>query len=277
MLAFRRRETLVFRWKDIEALGEPIVGIMAAEGLRAVCAVPLQTRRRCHGALTVAKPDDVPFSADEVLLLEQVARPLAIAIENALAYQQISALRDRLNDEKVYLEDEVTRGHEFKEIVGQSRALAGVLHQVRTVAPTDATVLLLGETGTGKELVARAIHDTSRRSTRTFIRVNSATLPAGLVESELFGYEKGAFTGAVSSKAGRLELAHHGTLFLDEVGELPLDVQPKLLRAVQEQEFERLGGTARPARRRAADRGDQSRPRGDGRPRRRFGAICSTV
>ena len=244
VMAFRRRETLVFRWKDIEALGEPAVGIMAAEGLRAVCSVPLQTRRGCLGALTVAKPADDPFSADEVLLLEQVAQPLAIAIENALAYQQISALRDRLNDEKVYLEDEVTRGHEFKEIVGRSRALAGVLHQVRTVAPTDATVLLLGETGTGKELVARAIHDTSRRSTQTFIRVNSATLPTGLVESELFGYEKGAFTGAVSSKAGRLELAHHGTLFLDEVGELPLDVQPKLLRAVQDQEFERLGGTA---------------------------------
>ena len=167
VMAFRRRETLVFRWKDIEALGEPAVGIMAAEGLRSVCSVPLQTRRGCHGALTVAKPADDPFSADEILLLEQVAQPLAIAIENALAYQQISALRDRLTDEKVYLEDEVTRGHEFKEIVGRSRALAGVLHQVRTVAPTDATVLLLGETGTGKELVARAVHDASRRSAQT--------------------------------------------------------------------------------------------------------------
>jgi formate hydrogenlyase transcriptional activator len=244
VMAYRQRKTLVMRWSEIAELGEPAVGIMAAEGLRSVCCVPLQTRRACHGALTVAKPEDVAFSADEVSLLEQIALPLAVAIENALAYQQISLLRDRLTEEKVYLEDEVTRQHEFKEIVGQSRALASVLDQVRTVAPTDATVLLLGETGTGKELVARAIHETSRRRGRSFIRVNSAALPANLVESELFGYEKGAFSGAVSAKAGRLELAHHGTLFLDEVGELPLEVQPKLLRAVQEHEIERLGGTS---------------------------------
>src|SRR5688500_19624663 len=153
-------------------------------------------------------------------------------------------MRDRLADEKVYLEHEVTRNHEFDEIVGQSRALSAVLHQVRTVAPTDSTVLLLGETGTGKELVARAVHESSRRHARSFIRINSAALPSALVESELFGYERGAFTGAVTAKAGRLELAHQGTLFLDEVGDLPLDVQPKLLRAIQEREFERLGATS---------------------------------
>ena len=244
MKTFRTRKTQVYRWRDVEALGEPAIALMRQMGLRSLCCVPLQTPRDCHGVLMVGRPDDVPYSAADVALLEQVAQPLAIAIENALAYRRISDLRDRLADEKVYLEDEVTRNHEFDEIVGQSRALAAVLHQVRTVAPTDATVLLLGETGTGKELVARAIHESSRRHARSFIRINSAALPAALVESELFGYERGAFTGAVASKAGRLELAHQGTLFLDEVGELPLDVQPKLLRAIQEREFERLGGTA---------------------------------
>jgi formate hydrogenlyase transcriptional activator len=244
MKTFRTRKTQVYQWADVERLGEEGIARMKHVGLRSICAVPLQTARDCHGVLMVGKPDDVPYSAADITLLEQVAHPLAIAIENALAYRRISDLRDRLADEKVYLEDEVTRKHEFHEIVGQSRALSAVLHQVRTVAPTDATVLLLGETGTGKELVARAIHGSSRRQTRSFIRINSAALPSALVESELFGYERGAFTGAVTSKAGRLELAHQGTLFLDEIGELPLDVQPKLLRAIQEREFERLGGTA---------------------------------
>ena len=244
MKTFRTRKTQVYQWADVERLGEEAIARMKHVGLRSICAVPLQTARDCHGVLMVGKPDDVPYSAADIALLEQVAQPLAIAIENALAYRRISDLRDRLADEKVYLEDEVTRKHEFDEIVGHSRALSAVLHQVRTVAPTDATVLLLGETGTGKELVARAIHGSSRRQTRSFIRINSAALPSALVESELFGYERGAFTGAVTSKAGRLELAHQGTLFLDEIGELPLDVQPKLLRAIQEREFERLGGTA---------------------------------
>jgi formate hydrogenlyase transcriptional activator len=241
---FRTRKTQVYQWRDIEALGAEAVALVTGIGVRSICSVPLQTARECHGALMVGRPDDVPYSKADIALLEQIAHPLAIAIENALAYRRISDLRDRLVDEKVYLENEVTRNHEFDEIVGNSRALAAVLYQVRTVAPTDATVLLLGETGTGKELVARAIHRSSRRRTRSFIRINSAALPTALVESELFGYERGAFTGATSNKAGRLELAHQGTLFLDEVGELPLDVQPKLLRAIQEHEFERLGGTA---------------------------------
>ena len=241
---FRTRKTQVYQWPDVERLGEDGIARMTQIGLRTICAVPLATARDCHGVLMVGRPDDTPYSAADIALLEQVAQPLAIAIENALAYRRISDLRDRLADEKVYLEAEVTRKHEFDEIVGQSRALAAVLDQVRTVAPTDATVLLLGETGTGKELVARAIHGSSRRKGRSFIRINSATLPSALVESELFGYERGAFSGAVASKAGRIELAHQGTLFLDEVGELPLDVQPKLLRAIQEHEFERLGSTA---------------------------------
>ena len=244
MKTFRTRQPQVYEWRDIEAFGEQATGVMTQLGLRSICAVPLETARDCHGVLMVGRPDDSPYSAADIALLQQVAHPLAIAIENALAYERISDLRDRLVDEKVYLEHEVSRNHEFDEMVGQSRALAAVLHQVRTVAPTDATVLLLGETGTGKELVARAIHESSRRHARSFIRINSAALPSALVESELFGYERGAFTGAVSSKAGRLELAHQGTLFLDEVGELPLDVQPKLLRAIQDHEFERLGGTA---------------------------------
>ena len=242
--AFRTRKTQVYQWPGVERLGDEAIARMTTMGLRSICAVPLQTVRDCHGVLMVGKPDDVPYSAADIGLLEQVAHPLAIAIENALAYRRISDLRDRLVDEKVYLEHEVTKHHEFDEIVGHSRALTAVLEQVRTVAPTDATVLLLGETGTGKELVARAIHESSRRRTRSFIRINSAALPTALVESELFGYERGAFTGAVSPKAGRLELAHQGTLFLDEIGELPIDVQPKLLRAIQEHEFERLGGTA---------------------------------
>jgi formate hydrogenlyase transcriptional activator len=243
MKTFRTRKTQVYQWSDVEALGEDAITLMTRLGLRSLCCVPLQTARDCHGVLMVGRPDDAPYSPADVALLEQVGHPLAIAIENALAYRRISDLRDRLTDEKVYLEAEVTRDHEFDGMVGQSRALSAVLDQVRAVAPTDSTVLLLGETGTGKELVARAIHGSSRRHARSFIRINSAALPSALVESELFGYERGAFTGAVASKAGRLELAHQGTLFLDEVGELPLDVQPKLLRAIQEREFERLGGT----------------------------------
>jgi transcriptional regulator of acetoin/glycerol metabolism len=183
----------VYQWRDVEALGQDAIDLLTPLGLRSICAVPLTTPRDCHGVLMVGRPDDLPYSAADVALLEQVAHPLAIAIENALAYRRISDLRDRLVDEKVYLEDEVARNHEFEEIVGNSRALAAVLHQVRTVAPTDATVLLTGETGTGKELVARALHGSSRRHARSFIRINSAALPVALVESELFGYERGAF------------------------------------------------------------------------------------
>jgi transcriptional regulator with GAF, ATPase, and Fis domain len=166
-----------------------------------------------------------------------------MALNNALAFKQIAELRDRLSQEKEYLESEINLENRYEDIVGESKGLRRVLKEIETVAPTDATVLIQGESGTGKELLARAIHRLSPRSERTFIKLNCAAIPAGLIESELFGHEKGAFTGALNRKIGRLELAHEGTLFLDEIGELPLDLQPKLLRALQEREIERLGGS----------------------------------
>ena len=173
----------------------------------------------------------------------QVAQQVSIAVENALAYREIAALKDKLAKEKVYLEEEIQTSYNFEEIVGDSRALKQVLKQVQTVATTDSTVLILGETGSGKELIARALHNLSDRRERTFVKLNCAAIPTGLLESELFGHEKGAFTGAIATKIGRFELADGGTIFLDEVGEIPLELQVKLLRVLQEQEFERLGST----------------------------------
>jgi formate hydrogenlyase transcriptional activator len=187
--------------------------------------------------------ENIPFSSDDVSFLMQIASQVAIAVENALSYRQISELTNKLAQEKLYLEDEIRTEANFEDIVGKSQALQRVLKLVETVAPTGSTVLIFGETGTGKELIARAIHDLSPRNSNTFVKLNCAALPAGLLESELFGHEKGAFTGAIAQRIGRLELANHGTLFLDEVGEIPLELQPKLLRVLQEQEFERLGGT----------------------------------
>jgi len=171
-----------------------------------------------------------------------LAGQVAMAVNNAMAYKHIAELRDRLSQEKEYLESEINLENRYDDIVGESTVLRRVLKEIETVAPTDATVLIQGESGTGKELLARAIHNLSPRNERTFIKLNCAAIPAGLIESELFGHEKGAFTGALTRKIGRLELAHEGTLFLDEIGELPLDLQPKLLRALQEREIERLGG-----------------------------------
>ena len=190
------------------------------------------------GALT-----DDAFQPDDISLLAQVANQIAIAVENALAYREIAELKNKLAEEKLYLEEEIRTDHNFEEVVGESTALKRALSQAETVAPTDSTVLVLGETGTGKEVIARAIHDLSRRREGTFVKINCAAIPTGLLESELFGHEKGAFTGAIAQKIGRFELAHRGSLFLDEVGDIPLELQPKLLRVLQEKEFERLGGT----------------------------------
>jgi formate hydrogenlyase transcriptional activator len=205
--------------------------------------LPLTTARRRLGVLIFASKQPVAYDAADVEFLQRVAKQVAVAVENALAFQQIEELKEKLEQEKVYLEEEIRTQHNFEEIVGNSAALRRVLKEVETVAPTDSTVLIRGETGTGKELVARAIHHLNHRRERTFVTLNCAAIPTGLLESELFGHEKGAFTKAIAQKIGRFELAHQGTLFLDEVGDIPPELQPKLLRVLQEQEFERLGGT----------------------------------
>jgi len=214
---------------------------LAGEGIKSICMIPLANRGRALGLLTLARITQAAFLPDDIEFLSQAAGQIAIAVENALAFREISALKDKLAQEKLYLEDEIRSEMNFGSIVGSSPALMHVLTLVETVAPNDSTVLLLGETGTGKELIARAIHDRSRRKDRTLVKLNCAAIPTGLLESELFGHEKGAFTGAINQKAGRLELADQGTLFLDEVGDIPIEIQPKLLRALQEREFERLG------------------------------------
>ncbi|HZC34139.1 MAG TPA: sigma 54-interacting transcriptional regulator, partial [Chthoniobacterales bacterium] len=217
--------------------------IAAAEGIKAQCIIPLVNRDRVLGILCPARTTETPFVPEDVDFLNRASGQIAIAIENALAYHEISELKDKLAQEKLYLEEEIRSDSGFERIIGKSTALKHVLQLVETVAPSDSTVLLLGETGTGKELIARAIHERSRRHNRTFVKLNCAAIPTGLLESELFGHEKGAFTGAITQKIGRLELADQGSLFLDEVGDIPVEIQPKLLRALQEREFERLGST----------------------------------
>jgi formate hydrogenlyase transcriptional activator len=213
----------------------------AGEGMNSFCDVALASRDRVLGVLAVASREENAFDREATSFLSQVAQQVAIAVDNALAYGEIADLKDKLAQEKLYLEDEIRGELDFEGIVGQSSALRHVLNLVETVAPSDSTVLLLGETGTGKELIARAIHERSRRKERTFVKLNCAAIPTGLLESELFGHERGAFTGAIAQKIGRLELADQGSLFLDEVGDIPVEIQPKLLRALQEREFERLG------------------------------------
>ncbi len=232
----------VFRKEDLDSFSRDQPPLLPPT-LQSLCCVPLVTRRGCLGTLNVASVDPDAFPSRELDLLKQISSQIAIAVENALAYQQVSDIKDQLIEEKHYLEAEMRLEHDFEGIVGASSALKRVFQAVETVAPTDATVLIRGETGTGKEMLARAIHNLSPRHNRTMVRLNVAALPVPLIESELFGYEKGAFTGAVTSRTGRLELANHGTLFLDEVGDMPLEVQPKLLRVLQEREFERLGST----------------------------------
>ncbi len=209
-------------------------------GINSSCYLPLTTARRRLGVLTFACKQAHAFDAADMDFLQQVANQVAVAVENALAFDEIEQLKEKLEREKVYLEDEIRTESNFEQIIGESAALRRVLKEVETVAPTDSTVLIRGETGTGKELIARALHELSPRRAQTLVKLNCAAIPTGLLESELFGHERGAFTGAISQKIGRFELAHQGTLFLDEVGDIPPELQPKLLRVLQEQEFERL-------------------------------------
>jgi formate hydrogenlyase transcriptional activator len=214
---------------------------LVGEGIRSVWLIPLVSRGCLLGFYGLGRRGEESFSDDDSEFLVRIGSQIAIAVENALAFREISDLKNKLAQEKLYLEDEIRSEMDFEEIVGRSPALRHVLELVETVAQTDSMVLLLGETGTGKELIARAVHDHSRRKSSTFVKLNCAAIPTGLLESELFGHEKGAFTGAIAQKLGRMELADQGTLFLDEVGDIPLEIQPKLLRALQEREFERLG------------------------------------
>ncbi|HEX3472324.1 MAG TPA: sigma 54-interacting transcriptional regulator [Silvibacterium sp.] len=213
------------------------------ERFQAICFLPLLRCNRALGVLSVARLRKESFTEQDVDFLLQIAGQIAIAIDNAVAYRKISELSDKLAQEKLYFEDEIRNELNFEEIVGNSAVLLRVLRQVQAVAPTDSTVLIYGETGSGKELIARAVHKLSRRNSHPFVKLNCAAIPTGLLESELFGHEKGAFTGAITQRIGRFELASEGTIFLDEVGEIPLELQPKLLRVLQEREFERLGNS----------------------------------
>jgi formate hydrogenlyase transcriptional activator len=223
--------------KDIP---KDILELIRREGLKSGAVLPLLVGDRAFGTLEVVSTRANSVSEEDMELLTQLAPQVAIGVANALAYKEIDDLKDRLAEEKLYLEDEI-RNEYFDEIIGESKLLREALEQVRTVATTDSTVLILGETGTGKELIARAIHNASTRRQKTFVKLNCSAIPTGLLESELFGHERGAFTGAIAQKIGRMELADRGTLFLDEIGDIPTELQPKLLRALQEREFERLG------------------------------------
>jgi formate hydrogenlyase transcriptional activator len=244
-IAMNARKPLVFDEPELKRLAaeSSCAQNMVAEGVKTYCSVPLMSHDRALGSMNVGRLTANAFRPEDVELLGEVAKQVAIAVENAQAYRELAELKDKLAKEKGYLEEEVRTDHNFGEIVGNSIALRKVLKEVETVAPTTSTVLIHGETGTGKELIARALHDLSPRRARTFVKLNCAAIPTGLLESELFGHEKGAFTGAITHRVGRFELANGGTLFLDEVGDIPLELQPKLLRALQEQEFERLGST----------------------------------
>jgi formate hydrogenlyase transcriptional activator len=241
--AFRTGKPEVVNRLDLRDDNRDIPASAIALGVQCVCCLPLASRGRILGVLILGRREEKAFTENEVEFLMQVANQLALAVENALAYREIANLKDQLTQEKVYLEDEIRSEMSFDEIVGKSVALRTLLQQVEVVAPTGSTVLICGETGTGKELIARAIHNLSLRRQSAFVKLNCAAIPSGLLESELFGHEKGAFTGAVVQRIGRFEVASRGTVFLDEVGEIPLELQPKLLRVLQEREFERLGSS----------------------------------
>src|SRR5437870_6251579 len=241
--ALLEREIKIFNNEDLAGTHSLYVSQIVEQGIQSLCCVPLITRKGEVGTLNLASRQKGAFKSQDLGILQQVAAQVAIALDNARAYREIADLTDKLAKEKLYLEDEIRTELHFEEIVGESAPLKRVLAQAKTVAPSDATTLILGETGTGKELIARAIHRMSSRKDASFIKLNCAAIPTGLLESELFGHERGAFTGAISQKIGRLELADRGTLFLDEVGDIPLELQPKLLRVLQDHEFERLGST----------------------------------
>src|SRR3989441_1658319 len=234
---------LLVRGAEFDRYSNEVIRVLRSEGVQTLCCVPLITHGRAFGTLNLAGRRADAFSPQDVELMRQVAAQIAIAVENALSFEEIETLKNKLAEEKLYLEEEIRSEFNFEEIIGESSVLKRALSQVELAAPAGTTVLLLGETGTGKELFARAIHNRSPRRDRTFVKINCAAIPSGLLESELFGHERGAFTGAINQKIGRFELADRGTLFLDEVGDIPLELQPKLLRVLQEQEFERLGST----------------------------------
>jgi formate hydrogenlyase transcriptional activator len=227
---------------DLDRYPSPHYRRFVAMGCKSGCSIPLITGNGTRGTLEIGRITGDVWTDGDVEFLVEVAGQVAIAVENALSYRELSEMKERLATEKLYLEDEIRLDHNIADMVGEGPAFQSVLRGVQTVAPSDATVLILGETGTGKELVARAIHELSHRCKGSFVKVNCAAIPATLLESELFGHEKGSFTGAAGQRIGRFELAHQGTLFLDEIGEMPLELQPKLLRAVQDHEFERVGG-----------------------------------
>ncbi len=242
-LAFSSQKMVHVRSLSLTEFPAEIMKRAAAAGLKSGCAVPLISHGRALGTLSIVSMKEDAFTDDDAKLFNWIGNQVALAVANSFSYQEISSLKDKLAKEKLYLEEEIQIAYNFEEIVGDSRALKLVLKEVQTVATTDSTVLILGETGSGKELVARALHNLSNRRERTFVKLNCAAIPTGLLESELFGHERGAFTGAIATKVGRFELADRGTIFLDEVGEIPLELQVKLLRVLQEQEFERLGST----------------------------------
>jgi formate hydrogenlyase transcriptional activator len=241
--AFRTMKPLTLQSPFTGWLNYPVVQAAVREGLRSFCFLPLISRNRAIGTLVLARLRDDAFSQADICFLTQIANQIALAVENALAYREIRELKEQLSREKLYLEDEIRTEMNFAQIIGNSASLRRVLKRVETVAPTDSTVLIYGETGTGKELIARAIHDLSPRRSKPFVKLNCAAIPTGLLESELFGHEKGAFTGAIAQRIGRFEVADGGTIFLDEIGEIPLELQTKLLRVLQEREFERLGSS----------------------------------
>ncbi|HVN20084.1 MAG TPA: sigma 54-interacting transcriptional regulator [Dongiaceae bacterium] len=239
----RARRAELWSSDKIEKLPGALCTSLKRQNITSLAIVPLTTANGPLGVIAAGSQRTDAFGQEDLDLLSQVSSQIALAIDNALAYGRLAASKDRIEEERFYLESEIRSEFNFDDIVGNSPALRKVLDQIAIVAPTDSTVLLHGETGTGKELIARAIHSNSLRKGRTFVRLNCAAIPSGLLESELFGHERGAFTGALMQKKGRFELADHGSLFLDEIGDISLELQPKLLRALQEKEFERLGST----------------------------------